>query len=243
VAAVWLSSLSTLAQGWFYRRHSAQHIIEPVASDPSTNREVLGYIRPLIPSTIFFALQGQISIFLISWFGRTQSIAEVGALGRIGQLFVMLGAFNGVVIAPYIARVSRRDLAQRYIQVLAGALVVASLLVALARFAPHSLLWLLGKKYANLETELVWMMVGACTGYLTGVMFTMHSARKWIFTWGVWTYIGSVLATQITGLALMDLSTTRNIILFSVFSSLATLLVQVAWGIVGFLGKEKGDAV
>jgi O-antigen/teichoic acid export membrane protein len=238
-ASVWLSTLSTVAQGWFYREHSAQHIEEPRESDPAKNREVLNYIRPLMPSTIFFALQGQISILVITWFGKEQSIAEVGALGRIGQLFVMLAAFNSVIIAPAIARVSRRLLLRRYSQVLAGALVISGVLVGSALVFPDAYLWLLGHKYEHLRGELAWMMVSSCIGYLTGVLWTMHSARKWIFTWGVWTYIGSVVLTQIAGLVFMDLSTTRNVILFSVFSSLATLLVQVAWGISGFATRAE----
>ena len=243
LASVWLSALSTVAQGWFYRRHAAPHIAEPRESDPAKNREVLRYIRPLMPSTIFFALQGQISIYLISWFGKENNIAEVGALGRIAQLFVMLGAFNGVIIAPAIARISRLLLLRRYCQVLAGALLISAVMIGAALIFPGAFLWLLGHKYEHLRGELAWMMASSCIGYVTGVMFTMHSARKWIFTWGVWTYIGSVVLTQIAGLAFMNLNTTRNVILFSVFSSLATLLVQVAWGIVGFLGKEKSDAV
>ncbi len=232
MASVWLSALYTVAQGWFYRRHAARHIEEPRESDPAKNREVLRYIRPLMPSTIFFALQGQISIYLISWFGKGHSIAEVGALGRIGQLFVMLAAFNGVIIAPAIARISRLLLLRRYCQVVAGSLLISGVLIGSALVFPGVYLWLLGPKYEHLRGELAWMMTSSCIGYVTGVMFTMHSARKWIFTWGVWTYIGSVLATQIIGFALMDLSTTRSVIVFSVFSSLATLLVQVAWGIV-----------
>jgi hypothetical protein len=187
-----------------------------------------------MPSTIFFALQGQISIFLISWFGRAESIAEVGALGRIGQLFIMLGAFNSVVIAPNIARISRQLLPRRYIQVLVGAVAVCCALIGLALVFPGVFLWLLGHKYEHLRSELPWMMASACVGYVTGVMWTMHSARKWIFSWGVWTYIAAVVLTQIAGLLYMDLSTTTGVILFGLYSSFATLAVQIAWAIFGF---------
>jgi O-antigen/teichoic acid export membrane protein len=241
MASVWLSAFSTVAQGWFYRWHVARHIVEPPESDPAKNREVLLYIRPLIPSVIFFALQGQINVLLITWFGKAQSIAEVGALGRLGQVFAMLGAFNNVIIAPAIARTPNGRLFRRYLQVLGGAVGVSATLASAAFLFPRLFLWLLGSKYNHLEHEIGWMMVSSCIAYLGGVMWTMHSARKWIFTWGVWSYIGAVVLTQIAGLVLMDLSTTRNVILFSVFSSLATLLIQVAWGIVGFWAKKRAS--
>ena len=243
VASVWLSTLSTVAQGWFYREHSARHIAEPQESDPAKNREVLNYIRPLMPSTIFFALQGQISILLITWFGKENSIAEVGALGRIGQLFVMLAAFNSVIIAPAIARIPRSLLLRRYCQVLAGAVLVSGIMVGLAVAFPAAFLWLLGHKYEHLRGELGWMMASSCIGYLTGVMWTMHSTRKWIFSWASWAYIGTVLLTQIAALALMDLRTTKSVLIFSLFSSLATLLVQVVLAFVGFVlvRRESSD--
>jgi O-antigen/teichoic acid export membrane protein len=242
VSAVFVSSITMLAQGWFYKQQSAQQVLERAAPDADINREVLGYIRPLIPSTIFFAFQGQITILLISWFGQTQSIAEVGALGRIGQLFVMLGAFNNVVIAPFIARTPRELLARRYCQVVAGALGASLALVGAAVLFPGLFLWLLGRKYEHLEAELGWMMLGACASYVTSVMWTIHNARKWIFRWCVWTYIAAVISTQIAGLVFMDLASTRNVILISVYSTAATMLVQVAWAIAGFVWERRTGA-
>jgi len=173
--AVWINSLATLAQGWLYKRQSTELVIEPLTADPATNREVLDYIRPLIPSSIFFAFQGQIVIFLISWFGQARSIAEVGALGRIGQLFVMLG----------------------------------------------------------------WMMASASITYVTGVMYTMHAARKWIFGWAVWMYVAVVFTAQLCGIAFMDLSTTRGVLHFAAITAIATIAVQVVWALYGFLFHEE----
>ena len=243
LASVWLSALSTVAQGWFYRRYAARHIEEPRESDPAKNREVLSVIKPQIPSYIFFALQGQISVILISWFGKVNSISEVGALGRIGQVFVMLGAFNNVIIAPAIARISRLLLLRRYCQVLAGALLICGVLIGSALLVPGAFLWVLGHKYEHLRSELAWMMASSCVGYITGVVWTMHSARKWIFSWASWAYIGTVLLTQIAALALMDLRTTKSVLIFSLFSSLATLLVQVVLAFVGFVlvRRESSD--
>lgn len=232
--AVWLGSIAVFFQGWLYKRQSAHYIAEPAASDPAINRQVLDYIRPLVPSTVFFALQGQIGIFLISWFGDAHGMAEVGALGRLAQLFVMLGAFNTVIIAPNIARIPRTLLPRRYFQVFAGACAVCLALLGASAFAPEALLWVLGQHYLHLHNELIWMTGSACLSYLTGVLWTMHSARQWIFTWGVWSYILVVLVAQILGVTFLDLSTTRNVLVLSTLGSLAALLVQLVWGFVGF---------
>ncbi|MHA3772789.1 lipopolysaccharide biosynthesis protein [Verrucomicrobiota bacterium sgz303538] len=234
VSAAWISALCVAVQGWLYKKISSSYIAEPSHSSPITNLEICTYIRPLIPGTVFFALQGQVSVLLISWFGRSQHIAEVGALGRLGQLFVMLGAFNGVVIAPNIARISPQILKRRYIQVIAGAMLVSLGLVVASACAPRSLLWLLGEKYHHLEPELSWMMLSACINYLSGVMWTMHGARHWNFRWVGWLTISTVLVTQAVALLITDVSDTKGVILFSLYSSLATLVVHVIWAFYGF---------
>jgi len=233
--AAWTNSIAIVVQGWLYRREAAQYIEEPRLSEPTLDKEIMGYIRPLVPSVVFFALQGQINIFLISWFGHAQSVAEVGALGRLGQLFVMLAAFNSVVIAPNIAQVPRKVLASRYGLIVAGALIVSCVFLGVSIVAPQVLLWILGEKYSHLRPELTWIMVAASLGYINGVMWTMHAARKWIFRWGVWAYIVSVLAAQAFGVAFMDLSTTGGVVRLSALSAMATLAVQVAWAFHGFV--------
>jgi O-antigen/teichoic acid export membrane protein len=240
--AVWVGSAATMAQGWFYKRHSHHYAIEPAMADPGTNREVLAFIRPLIPSTIFFALQGQITILLISWFGQTQSIAEVGALGRLAQLFLMLGAFNSVVIAPAVAKLSEQLLPVRYLQILGGALCLTVGMVALSAFAPELLLWILGKKYIHLKAELVWMMIASCVSYLSNVMWTMHSARRWIFSWGVWANIVTVVLVQAFGIGCMNLSTTDSVIRLSLYSSLATFLISIVYALAGFAPLRQSKA-
>jgi len=201
-------------------------------------REVLIAMLRLLGSYVESASNGDMTTFLSSGFvaatpptpGPPQPLAQPNIVridnGTSGQLLVNLKA---------VAKARHYEL--RYASVAAGGIPGpwASILVATALLAPHALLWILGKKYEHLETELLWMIASACVGYLTGVMWTMHSARKWIFSWGVWSYMGGVILVQIAGLVFMDLSTTKQVILFSLYSSLATLAVQVAWAIYGFM--------
>lgn len=235
---VWLGSATALAQGWFYKRHSSRYVIEPAQAEDGINREVVDYIRPLIPSTIFFAVQGQITILLISWFGKSQSIAEVGALGRIAQLFLMLAAFNTVVIAPTIAKLPRSLLPKRYLQTAAAALGLCIGLLSLSALFPGILLSILGSNYSHLEPELVLMMAGACVSYLGGVLWTMHCARKWTFTWVVWAYIATSVAVQAFGIAFLDLSTTRSVLQLSFITGCTAVAVQITCGIYGFAFHE-----
>ena len=64
-----------------------------------------GFIRNQAANAIFFCLQGQITVFLISFFAtRASSVAEVGALGRLAMIFAVLSNLLTNVFAPAFAR-------------------------------------------------------------------------------------------------------------------------------------------
>ena len=114
VAAAWLTTLTIGLNGSLYRFWAAPLVREPRISDKTFNRDMLKFVTPLIPGIVFYAFQGQIAVGIITIFGKSKNIAEVSALGRLGQLFVVLGAVNTVLIEPHIARLSAALLRRRY---------------------------------------------------------------------------------------------------------------------------------
>lgn len=239
----WLTAIATTAMGWAYRKQSAPFIQEAEHTDTDKNREVLNFITPLVPATFFFAFQGQIGVLLISWFGKADSIAEIGALGRIAQIFVMLGAFNSVLIAPYIARTPENKLVKRYIFISLSFIFLSALFTLAGFYVPQTLIWLLGKNYSTLTPEIGWVVLSSSLSNLTNVLFTMHSARKWIFYWGSWSYVISILSTQAIMLCIMDLSTTHAVIFFGLISAAASFVVQVVWGFYGLSQRKSNQRV
>lgn len=230
----WVNSAVIAVNGFLYRRAAKPLITEPLHSDLKVNSEMMNYLLPLIPGIVFTAFQGQISVFIITWFGQNQNIAEVAALGRISQFFVILSAFNSVIIGPYIAKVACQNLAKRYFQIVGVALAISITLCTISFLFPQPLMWVLGSKYQHLQVEIGWMVSGACLSYVGGVMWTMHSARRWVYWWGSFLYIGLLLATQIICVAVMDLSTTLNVIYFSLITTGAVMVVHISNAIYGF---------
>jgi hypothetical protein len=233
--AAMVSALTLGLTGFSYRRYSRAFIHEPAESQPAANAEMLRYLSPLIPGLAFVALQGQLMVGISSIFGATQNIAEVSALGRIGQLFLILGAVNSVFIEPYIARVSAEILPRRYFQILGVALTICSAIAFIGFTFPQPLLWLLGQNYAGLKAEVGWVVLTGCFAYLGGVLWSMHSARRWIFWWTTIVYIISMIVTQLICVITMDLSQTRSVIYFGLFATIVSLLLQAAVGASGLI--------
>jgi O-antigen/teichoic acid export membrane protein len=237
----WLTALTTAAMGLAYRRQASPFIQMPRRPDPEKNREVLNFIRPLVPATLFFAFQGHIGVFLISWFGKVDSIAEVGALGRISQIFVMLVAFKTVVIAPYIAKSPRQLLLRRYLFFFFSTLGFCACVVLAGFSKPNLFIWLIGPNYSQLSADLGFLLLASCINLISGMMWSMHSARKWVFAWTSWLYITTTLLVQLLCIKFIALNTVKGILLFSICTSLAMFAVCVVWACAGFRKESRSQ--
>jgi O-antigen/teichoic acid export membrane protein len=231
--AAWIGSLALGFSGWWTRRLARPWVNEPVKADPAVRREMVRYLAPLMPGVIFTAFQSQISLAIITLLGTTQNVAEVAALGRLGQLFGILAAFNGVIIGPYIAALPAIKLRKRYFQFLGAAIVVAAVLSLLSFLFPDPLLWLLGPHYRALRGAVGWVVLTGCLSYVGGVMWTMHSARKWVYWWSSFCHIGLLVIIQILAVVYLNLSTTMGVVYFGVITAATVLLVHIATAIVG----------
>lgn len=201
-------------------------------------KAIFRYLLPIMPSSLFNCFFGQIQIFIISYFGRLSNVAEVAALGRIGQIFLLLSAFNLVVVEPAIARAAAQDLARKFLLVMGGAFLLALLLTYSAYLFPRFYLFVLGPKYNHLDQQLIWLIATGGIGFVSTSVWTMNSARKWLFWWGSAAYITLMVLCQLLGLFLLDLSTSLGVMKLSFFSALCVLVLQMLIAVVG-LRKER----
>ena len=227
---------------WSYWQAARPYFAEPPSSAPKIRREMQRYLAPLLPSVIFFALQGQLSTLLISWFGHSQSVAEVAALGRLAQLFTLLGAIHGTLVVPYFARLARGILPGRYVLTLGASLALAAALTLASFLFPNPILWLLGAKYRHLQAELGWMVLANSMGFVGGVLWSIHSARKWIFWSGTFLYISLITLTQIVFIAFVRMDSTLHVLHLSVATNVAVLGVHAYTAWMGFRWKGDHDA-
>lgn len=238
-----LCCINVLTSAWTglrYRNAARLHFDPTLPADAATRTEMLRYLGPLIPGLVFTAFQGQILIFLSSVFAGTQQIAEVTALGRLGQLFVLLSAVNGTLIAPYFAKLPSVLVPGRYLQLLLGAAALCALLAALAFVFPGPLVWLLGPSYAQLRPEIGWTMLGAVTSFFATVMWAVNSARQWIFWWSSLVYIVAVTLGQAGWLWAFGAGTTRSLLLLAIFTNVLIFFVHGSAAFAG-LRREKSS--
>jgi O-antigen/teichoic acid export membrane protein len=190
---------------------------------------------PSIPNVVFYALQGQVSILLITLFGHANEVASVGALGRLAQIFVLFGQMTPLLIEPYFASLPAARLKRSYLGLLAAEGVFCLVVIGLARAFPGLFLWILGHNYRGLGYEVFLMMAGSSIAYLCGVLWVVHNARRFVYWWNGVTFIILTLAVQTYFICKVDLSTVRSILIMNLCTGLAGLGVALFTGIYGFV--------
>ncbi len=243
VLASFMGAIGLLIIGIGYKIKAKPFFEEAFRDDPVSNGEMIRYLKPMIPGLIYNSIQGQVMVVIITFVGKAANIAEVTALGRIGQLFVVLSAFNSVVIEPYIAGVSRRLLFRRYALFILCGVGVVAVIMLVAELYPGALLWVLGSKYSHLTQELFWAITASCIFYLAALMWTMHAARKWVWGWATFFYITANVAVIVVSSMILDLGTTAGVLKMGVLSGCVGLILQIVIGFVGFLPGGKAVAV
>ena len=244
LVAVAVSMVCGALQSWQIGRWARENAAAEAPVNPTDQREISRKIRHLLPNAIFYCLQGQLLILLVSFTGRNDHVADVGALGRLAVLFDVFGSvLVGVVLPAFTRCHDPAMLKRRYLQISGGYVILGIAMTGLAALAPGPLLWILGKQYGGLRYELVLVVANMSLATLSATMWSMNAARGWVNY--QWIEIPIRLALQAALLLLIDTSTVPGALYFLMISQLSPMLFNVGLTVVGFreLRRELALAV
>ena len=218
---------------YFYRARTLLGVVG-IATRHKRNA-IFRLALPNMPQAIFFALQGQISLFLITFLGHTQGVASVGALGRLGGIFAVFSQANQLLVEPFFAKLPRHKLRSNYAAAVALAAVVSTGILVFTLHFPQLLLWVLGPQYANLEVEVKLSITASAISCFSGVLWGIHSSRRFVYWWNVIFSISLTILVQVLFILKADMSTVRGVLWLNLATNLASLAVNISSGVYGFL--------
>ncbi len=232
VTAVAASVVALALQYFLVRRWVARDIDLHAPIHEEDRKALLRIVKQAIPTTVFHCLQGQIVVWLMTIVGSTQSVAEVGALGRLSILFSIIVSVMTTIVVPHFARCQEAWLLRRrFVQVTAGFTAFGAALILFAALFPDALLWILGAKYALLHRELVLMMTFTAVNSISGAMWSLNSSKAWIEY--VWLHIPSTLLMQAVLLMTVNVSTLQGALWFGTFSVLPSIVLNAVLAVRG----------
>lgn len=233
IVAVAVGAATLFVQYLMMRHYAVRTVDLDGPENEEDRRSMQHFIRKLAANAIFFCFQGQITIFLISFFGRdVSSVAEVGALGRLAMVLTVLSNLLTNVFGPAFARChDPKRLRWQYMMIVGGVTAFSAVLVGAAALFPDAFLFVLGAKYAHLGPELLLMVGGAVIGALTATFWTLNASKAWIA--GSWLYIPLTLSTQIALIPITDFSSVRSVLIFNLLSAIPNLFLNLVLSVRG----------
>jgi O-antigen/teichoic acid export membrane protein len=186
-------------------------------SNLAIRKEILAFVGRILPGSIYYCLSGQITIWIISVFGSTTSVAQVGALGRLVMILGLISTVFSTLVLPRFARLPNKIslLLSRYLQIQIGLITISCAIIFVVWLFPVQILWVLGKSYLSLKAEIILSMINGCLGLITGTSFAICTSRGWA--------IHPVISIPITlvaiacGVVLFNINSLHGILLLNIF--------------------------
>ena len=240
--AVAVASAVSFLQYAMLRNYAAGVIDLDAPENAEDRHSIVRLIKHLAANSVFYCFQGQITIFLISFFARrATSVAEVGALGRLAMIFSVLTNLLANVFVPAFARCQNKGKMRWLYGAIIGGVVAFSLsIISGAWIFPDEFLFVLGSKYAHLHRELLLMVAGAVLSALTGTFWALNASKAWVS--GAWLYIPLTLVTQIVLIPYTDFSSVAGVLIFNLLSAIPNLLLNIVMSYRGFRSLQPAFA-
>jgi O-antigen/teichoic acid export membrane protein len=199
------------------RKISNKFASKGLKPDPIVRTEILKIVKKTFPGTVYFCLYSQINIWLISFFGTSDNVAQVGALSR---LILVLGLFFVVystLVTPRFSKLPAKWdlLLKRFIQITIGIVIMDVMIITFVWFFPSEVLWILGDKYANLTKEIFLNVIGTCIGFIAGAYVGMYTSRGWVLNPVI--SISVSLLSIASGAYFFDLAHLQGLFLYDIY--------------------------
>ena len=234
LCVVWPYATIALVAGFVgagLARWTGQRQIKPLVDcdarrSPAQTAAIRGFVVPLVPIVIYTAFQGQIAVLVLSFFGHSTAIAEVGAIMRLNQIISLGVLLNPFLVQPVLARQVDRVRFTKFVGlIIIGLAAISTVVMASAFVVPNWWLLILGGPYVGLERELP---VALATGMLIlvgGTFYTVVIARN--RTAGQYWAIAPSIAGQVAFAGLHGVTTTFDALILTLIPAAVYVVCQL----------------
>lgn len=221
-------SAASLPQIWAnlrLRKISAAYANRDQVADPVVKAEIMKIVRRTMPGAIYFCFSSQITTWLISIFGTTDNLAQVGALGRLAVILNVFTAMFSTLVIPRFARLvnNKKLLVYRFLQIQFTLVILSLSIISIVILFPHPVLSILGKNYAMLSKEVVIVVIGSCLSMMAGITYNILLSRAWVMHPAI--MIGVNVITQVILMLSLNLAKMQSVLWFSVINSMVSLIM------------------
>jgi len=211
------------------RKRAAKFADLDQPGDPEVKKDIRDMLKRTMPSTIYYCASSQITIWLISIFGNTTAIAQVGALERIAGALSLISVVFSTLVIPRFARLSTDSklLMLRFSQIICTLLVMSGVICLAFYVFSDQVLFILGPQYSHLNTALLLVTIAGCVKLMAGVANYLSVSRGWAITPVL--HITVSIAVQVALIFYMDLTLLSHVLIISIINGAIALLLYCGY--------------
>jgi O-antigen/teichoic acid export membrane protein len=213
---------------------------DPLKSpDKLVHEEISIIVKKSLPGLIYYCFSGQITTWIISIFGNTSSIAQIGALGRISSVLSLLLVVFSTLIVPRFARIQNQPqkMLSLYNKSIIYFIIISFFLVGLTFLFSNQILWVLGGKYSGLNDELILLIIASSISMIMSAGLTLYMSKGWILNYYI--TISASLLPIIIGCFIFDISTLKGNLYLNILVALIQMVLHVCYGFFKILKLER----
>lgn len=228
--AIYAATIPQVVGNRNLKKISNKYVYWEQSSSSKVKKSILQKVKRILPESIFYCLSSQITIWLLSIFGSTNSIAQIGALGRLAMVISLISVLFSTLITPRFARLESNYnlLLRRYWQSLLLVLIVLLGVITIVYLIPNQILWILGSDYTDLQQEVVLAVIGSCLSIFAGIISALYSSRGWIINPIL--YITINLISIVVGILLTDISKLSGVLILNIIIGTVQVFTHSLYG-------------
>jgi O-antigen/teichoic acid export membrane protein len=231
--AAWLAVASSLLPLLLLNRNLREQSSSlarlDAGQDDAARKRITAQVLRSLPGTIYYVFASQLTVLLISLFGTTEGVAQVGALSRIANIVSFLTLVFSMIAIPRYARIPETDtkkLLRLYLLLMGGLAAVCLLAVLFAWIAPGAVLFILGAKYSSLTSEVTLAVASGTLSVLASAASSTAAVRGTVVS--PFISIPPSIAVQALLVFLLPLDSVSSMFWLSIALSTMQLLANVA---------------
>lgn len=182
--ALFANGIPRIIGNFRLRKAISNRLVLTTEIDSEVYNETVRIVKKSAPGAIYYAFSGQVTLWIMSFTGKTANIAEWGALGRYGVLLTLFSTVIGMVLMPRYAR-SQKDrkglLIMSHQILLLSAVGGGAIILGIYLFSDF-LLQLLGSSYIGLDDELVLISFNSLVTLFVGLCLNFRIRKGWIIS-------------------------------------------------------------
>lgn len=228
--ALFANSIPRIYGNFKLRQISSKFLDIDEKPDKSVRKEIVVSVKRTMPLVVYYVISGQLAIWLISFFGSTTSVSELGALSRLAMAFTVIASLFSTLVVPRFSRMQeeRKKLRKVFMSVQLLTLVLSIGMVLLVYLFSNQILWVFGSDYYGLNKEL--MLVAIANGFnlMVGVCSQLTIARGWYIR--PLYLIGLNFTATLVAIAFLNLKTLEGVLYFNIIVSVVHYSLMFVYG-------------